>query len=134
MDVGFAWQSLNQTWKVELLICKAAGIYQDPFNSDDNHNTYELSETDQTINNVIKFAYMRVLSLKSGIYHFVYRVRRSEDDDSDICTSDFYSKTRLASGREVNYIEVLCSNKPGNYSGSLCKYEVFNNIKHQAEM
>lgn len=123
MDVGFAWKSPYKPWKVELLICKAAGIYKDPFNSVDDHSVYDLKETDHSTDTLNNFTCIKIVSLKPGIYHFVYRVYRTEDGDIVVCTSEFYSKTKLASGREVNYIEVISSNKPGNYSSSLCKYQ-----------
>lgn len=121
MDVGFAWKSVYKPFKVELLISKAAGIYKDPFNSEDDHSVYELEQTDQAVNNSNSYRFMRILSLKSGIYHFVFRVYRTEDDQCDTYTCDLYGKTALGSGREVNYIEVLQSKTPSNNSTS-CKY------------
>ena len=126
MEVGFAWKSSFKPWKVELLICKAAGIYRDPFNSINEHdiqyNTYELGQAENSMNGSHSFSFIKIITLKPGIYHFVYRVYRSENGVSDIGTSEFYSKTRLASGSEVNYIEVMALNyhKPGNFS--TCKY------------
>ncbi|KXJ23281.1 hypothetical protein AC249_AIPGENE6135 [Exaiptasia diaphana] len=119
MNVGFAWKSPYKPWKVELLICKAAGIYKDPFNSDDNYSVYDLNETDHSTNTLNTFTCIKIVSLKPGIYHFVYRVYRTEDGDEDMCTSEFYCKTKLSSGREVNYIEVISTNSPRNHSTSL---------------
>lgn len=121
LEVGFAWKSVYTTEKVELLICRAAGIYRDPFERLDatDISVYELEQSNNTTTNSL----IKVISLTPGIYHFVFRVFRSNDGDAKIVTSDFYDKTCLATGKEVNYIEVLAphNHKSLNYS-SMCKY------------
>ena len=124
LEVGFAWKSTYLPEKVHLLIHGAAGIYKDPFNSsnnDDQFITYEMDRSKAT--NTISFS--KVISLRPGIYHFVFRVCRSENIGNRLVTSEYYDKTVLASGQEVNYVEVMSSNhnRSINFS-TICEYNI----------
>ncbi|XP_031563605.1 uncharacterized protein LOC116299109 [Actinia tenebrosa] len=127
LEVAFAWKSIYITNKVELLICRAAGIYKDPFETSIDAkeiSVYELERSNRTDTNTL----VKVISLTPGIYHFVFRAFRSKDGDCKLITSDFYDKTCLATGREVNYVEVLAPNhhRSLNYSSISTREDSFH--------
>ncbi|EDO49443.1 predicted protein [Nematostella vectensis] len=104
---AFSWKSTSPPCRVVLLICKAAGIYQDNFATRDPSklSTHELQPS--VTNNS---TFVLSLELQPGIYHFLFEIYIDENNtEGHLSSSTMYDKTWLASGREVNYVEVNCS-------------------------
>ena len=126
IKTGFAWKPEvhTETRRVELLITRAEGIYQDHFDTSDvqfdDHESEKLSTYNLQQWDPDGGIFCLCLSLEPGVYHFVFRVDNGRKEEMKI--SEFYDQTYLGNGRAVNYIELRSSGNAKIRRRPRCKY------------
>lgn len=111
ITTGFAWkpEEHKDTKCVQLLIKKAADIYQDDFSLVHDLEVAKLKNKFSIYNleqwNPDGGIFCACPCLEPGVYQFVFRVDNG-GGEREFKISPYYDRTFLANGRAVNYIEL----------------------------